>query len=101
MVTKIVAETKCPLEIALAWVVNAKNSLHNVYGYSPNQLVFGRKSKHKVVIVKNILQHWIALFRAPNKILSDNGGEFQELQHMSENLNIEIMTMAAESPWSN
>ena len=42
MVTKIVAETKCPLEIALAWAVNAKSSLHNVYGYSPNQLVFGR-----------------------------------------------------------
>ena len=61
------------------------------------------KSKHKDVIVKNILQHWIALFGAPNKILSDNGGEFnnQELQDMSENLNIEIMTMAAESPWSN
>ena len=59
--------------------------------------------KHKDVIVKNILQHWIALFGAPNKILSDNGGEFnnQELQDMSENSNIEIMTTAAESPWSN
>ena len=59
------------------------------------------RSKHKDVIVKNILQHWIALFGAPNKILSDNRGEFQELQDMSENLNIEIMTTAAESPWSN
>ena len=61
------------------------------------------RSKHKDVIVKNILQHWIALFGAPNKILSDNGGEFnnQELQDMSENLNVEILTMAAESPWSN
>ena len=55
--------------------------------------------QNKDVIVKNILQHWIALFGAPNKILSDNGGEFnnQELQDKSENLNIEIMTMAAES----
>ena len=42
MVIKIVAKTKCPLEIALAWAVNAKNSLHNVYGYSQNQLAFGR-----------------------------------------------------------
>ena len=40
------------------------------------------KHKDKDVIVKNILQYWIALFGAPNKILSDNGGEFnnQELQ---------------------
>ena len=61
------------------------------------------KHKHKDVIVKNILQHWIALFGAPNKILSDNRGEFnnQELQDMRENLNIEIMTTAAKSPWSN
>ena len=50
MVTKIVAETKCPLEIALAWAVNAKNSLHNVYGYSPNQLVFGRNPNLPSVI---------------------------------------------------
>ena len=33
MVTKIVAKMKCPLEIS--WAANAKNSLHNVYGYSP------------------------------------------------------------------
>ena len=38
---KIIADTDCSLEIALAWAVNAKNSLHSVYGYSPNQLVFG------------------------------------------------------------
>ena len=61
------------------------------------------RSKHKDVIDKNILQHWIALFGAPNKILSDDGGEFnnQELLDVSEDLNIEIMTTAAESPWSN
>ena len=60
------------------------------------------RSKHKDVIVKNILQHWTTFSGAQNKTLSDNGGEFnnQELQDMSENLNIEIMTMAAESPWS-
>ena len=50
MVTKIVAETKCPLEIDLAWAVNAKNSLHKVYGYSPNQLVFGRNPNLPSVI---------------------------------------------------
>ena len=29
------------METALAWAVSAKNGLQNVYGYSPNQLVFG------------------------------------------------------------
>ena len=50
MVTKIAAETKCPLEIALAWAVNAKDSLHNVYGYLPNQLIFGRNPNLPLVI---------------------------------------------------
>ena len=40
-VDKIIADADCSLEIALAWAVNAKDSLHSVYGYSPNQLVFG------------------------------------------------------------
>ena len=50
MVTKIVAETKCSLDIALAWTVNAKNSLRNAYRYSPNQLVFGRNPNLPSVI---------------------------------------------------
>ena len=44
MVDKIIADTDCSLEIALAWAVNATNSLHSAYGYSPNQLVFGSNS---------------------------------------------------------
>ncbi len=35
-------DMKCSIETALAWAVSAKNSLQNVSGYSPNQLVFGR-----------------------------------------------------------
>ena len=34
-----------PLEIALCWALNAKNSLANYQGLSPNQIVFGKKSK--------------------------------------------------------
>ena len=33
------------IETILAWVCSAKNSLTNVYGFSPNQLVFGRNPK--------------------------------------------------------
>ena len=35
-------DTNCSMETALAWAVCAKNSLQNSFGYSPNQLVFGR-----------------------------------------------------------
>ena len=34
-------DVKCSFETALAWAVSAKNALQNVYGFSPNQLVFG------------------------------------------------------------
>ena len=42
MIIKIKADSGCNLPTAIAWAVSAKNSLANVYGYSPNQLVFGR-----------------------------------------------------------
>ena len=45
MVKKPIEDTYCNFEIALAWVIIAKNTLQNVYGYSPNQLVFGRNPK--------------------------------------------------------
>ena len=35
-------DSNCSLGTALAWAVSAKNSLANVNGFSPNQLVFGR-----------------------------------------------------------
>lgn len=41
-VLKIVEDVKCSVDIALCWAVNAKNSLQNISGFSPYQLVFGR-----------------------------------------------------------
>ena len=38
---KIMSDVNCTLTVALAWAVNAKNSLANVHGFSPSQLVFG------------------------------------------------------------
>ena len=32
-------KNKYPIDVIIAWSVNAKNSLHNCYGYSPNQLI--------------------------------------------------------------
>ena len=47
---KICEETDCELDVALAWAVSAKNSLTNVHGYSPNQLVFGRNPNYPCVL---------------------------------------------------
>ena len=40
MVKKTLENTHCSFEIALAWAISAKNTLHSVHGFSPNQLVF-------------------------------------------------------------
>ena len=51
----------------------------------------------------NFFKTWIAVFGTPQKVLTDNGGEFANIgfQDMCENLNINFMTTAAEAPWSN
>ena len=59
--------------------------------------------KTKEVIIENIFKHWISIFGCPKKFLSDNGGEFNNelFRNMAELLNVEVLTTAAESPWSN
>ena len=61
------------------------------------------KGKSKEIIVDNFFKHWVAIFGCPEKILSDNGREFNNglFREMAELLNVEVMTTAAESPWSN
>lgn len=39
---KVKKENECSWPMALDWTLMAKNSLHNVHGYSPYQLVFGQ-----------------------------------------------------------
>ena len=49
-VQKIVDDLKCDLSLAVAWAVSAKNALHNVHGFSPNQLLFGKKTNFPAVV---------------------------------------------------
>lgn len=42
MIEKIIDDTGCSLQVAVASAVSSKNALANVYGFSPNQLVFGK-----------------------------------------------------------
>ena len=68
--------------------------------YSAGAIVQG---KTKEIIIEKFFLHWIALFGCPRKILSDNGGEFnnQLMRELGEQLNTEVLSTAAESPWSN
>ena len=45
MVIKTKEDVGCSMELADHWAVAAKNSLMNVYGFSPNQLVLVKKPK--------------------------------------------------------
>ena len=61
------------------------------------------KNKRKETIISSIFQIWIRYFGRPIKFFSDNGGEFanEEFKMMNEQLNIETVVTAAESPFSN
>ena len=61
------------------------------------------KSKATPVVRKRFTQCWISLFGSPNRVFSDNGGEFKsnEFKDMCENFNIKVVPTPAEAPWSN
>ena len=42
MIDKVICDVNCSVEVALSWSIAAKNALNNVFGFSPNVLVFGR-----------------------------------------------------------
>ena len=42
MLDKVLADTDCNFDVALAWCINAKNSMINIHGFTPYQLAFGK-----------------------------------------------------------
>ena len=44
-VRKVMADTNCKLDVALAWTISARNTLTNHSGFSPSQLVFGQNPR--------------------------------------------------------
>ncbi|CAL4134799.1 unnamed protein product [Meganyctiphanes norvegica] len=60
-------------------------------------------NKYPSTIIAAFFRIWITIFGAPRKILSDNGGEFNnvEMRALGESFNFTVLTTAAESPWSN
>lgn len=51
MMEKVVNDINCSVEIALSWSLAAKNALNNVFGFSPNMLVFGRNPNLPNILV--------------------------------------------------
>ena len=61
------------------------------------------KSKEPEVILKAVFKSWIQIYGAPEKFLTDNGGEFANSKFidMAESMNNTVKVTAAESPFSN
>ena len=61
------------------------------------------KSKDKEVIIESVFTHWISIFGRPKTFMSDNGGEYNNLNfiEMCEKLGTHVVTTGAEAPWSN
>ena len=49
----VTADPKLKPEVALAWVIQAANTLQNVNGFTPFQLVFGRLPRHPTLVEDN------------------------------------------------
>ena len=67
IIVKIKEDIYCSWENALAWGVNAKNSLTNVTGFSPSQLVFGQS-----INLPNILKDRLSARITETKLVGEN-----------------------------
>ena len=61
-------------------------------------------SKDPEIIIDKVMLMWIGSgLCAPEKFLADNGGECanEKYKDMCENLNIQVLNTAGQSPWQN
>ena len=59
--------------------------------------------KKRDTIIAALFRIWISVYGAPQKFMSDNGGEFAnaDFLELCEQFGIVVKTTPAESPWSN
>ena len=54
-IVKLILDSKTySVDVDIAWAVNAKNSLHNCYGYSPNEWAFGHNPSLTLFLVNDL-----------------------------------------------
>jgi hypothetical protein len=60
-------------------------------------------NKEPETFIEMFIKHWVSVYGAPKRLVSDNGGEFnnQLVRDMCENFGIEVITTPTYSPWSN
>ena len=77
--------------------------LHMIDNFTRYSAAVVLKSKESSEILKAVFRYWVAYFGPPAKILTDNGREFNNelFRDMAANLNITVLSTAAQSPWSN
>ena len=68
--------------------------------YSAATLIYDKKPE---TIINGVLEIWGSVYGMPQKVLTDNGGEFDndKFRSMCENYDVEIIATPGESPWSN
>ena len=54
MFDKVLEDTYCDFDVALAWCLNAKNSLQNVHGFSLYQLAFGQNPILPAIVIDKL-----------------------------------------------
>ena len=61
------------------------------------------KSKEPEEIVKTFTTKWLPIFGRVDKIISDNGTEFQNenMREVASQLNVQLLTTGANAPWQN
>ena len=61
------------------------------------------KSKEPAEIVKTFTTKWLPIFGRVDKIISDNGTEFQneQMREVASQLNVQLLTTGANAPWQN
>ena len=61
------------------------------------------KSKEASEVVKAFTTKWLPIFGRVDKIITDNGSEFQndEMREVASALNVQLLSTGANSPWSN
>lgn len=83
--------------------INGERFLVMIDSYTKYTQACWTTSKNSEEIIKHIVHHWISRYGTPRKILSDAGREFHNdnMEIFTSKMGIELLSTAAESPWSN
>ena len=77
--------------------------LYMIDTYSRYQVATVIRSKEASEIVKAFTTKWLPIFGRVDKILTDNGGEFnnEDMREVASLLNVQLLTTGANAPWQN